>query len=149
MAHIDEQVADKTAHNQINETAVNILRDESLHPDDSNRTSTDDTIQNMTPQSKTSKLENGDIKVVVSDSAKELAAPELKDYSSFGSWQKKWIVLAATIGAFYSPFTAQIYFPALTSIARDLHVSNAKVNLTMTTYMVCLPFPAPIRVLLE
>jgi hypothetical protein len=46
------------------------------------------------------------------------------------------------MGAFFSPFTAQIYFPALTSIAKDLHVSNSKINLTMTTYMVrsSLPF---------
>jgi hypothetical protein len=148
MAHVEKQVADKTAQDQINDT-LNILKGESLCPDNSNRTSVDDTIQNMAPQSENSKLDNGDIKVVVSDSAKEQAAPELKDYSSFGPWQKKWIVLAATMGAFYSPFTAQIYFPALTSIARDLHVSNAKVNLTMTTYMVCLPFPALIWVLLE
>jgi hypothetical protein len=63
----------------------------------------------------------------------------LKDYSSFGSKQKKWIVFAATLGAFFSPFTAQIYFPALTSIAADLKVSDSKVNLTMTTYMVGLP----------
>jgi hypothetical protein len=65
-----------------------------------------------------------------------------KNYSSFGPWQKRMIVFTATMGAFFSPFTAQIYFPALTSIAKDLHVSNSKINLTMTTYMVrsSLPF---------
>ncbi|KAF8863482.1 MFS general substrate transporter [Acephala macrosclerotiorum] len=40
------------------------------------------------------------------------------------------------MGAFFSPFTTQIYFPAITSIAKDLHVSNSKINLTMTTYMI-------------
>ncbi|KAF4628197.1 hypothetical protein G7Y89_g9955 [Cudoniella acicularis] len=60
-----------------------------------------------------------------------------KDYSSFGSWEKKLIVLAATIGAFFSPFNAQIYFPALNSIAKDLGVTASQVNLTMTTYMAC------------
>lgn len=59
-----------------------------------------------------------------------------KDYSSFTNWEKKFIVFAATMGAFFSPFTTQIYFPAITSIAKDLHVSNSKINLTMTTYMV-------------
>jgi len=62
-----------------------------------------------------------------------------KDYSIFGTWQKKLIVLAGTMGAFFSPFTTQIYFPALTTIAKDLHVSNSKINLTMTTYMVRYP----------
>ena len=142
MADIEEHVTDKTARDQINENVVNIVTDESLRPDSSNRTSADNKLQNMTPQSENSKLNREDIKVVASDSTKEPAAPELKDYSSFGPWQKKWIVLAATMGAFYSPFSAQIYFPALTSIAQDLHVSNSKVNLTMTTYMVCSPFPA-------
>ena len=59
-----------------------------------------------------------------------------KDYSSFSLWQKRFIVFAATMGAFFSPFTTQIYFPALTSIAKDLNVSNSKINLTITTYMV-------------
>lgn len=62
-----------------------------------------------------------------------------KDYSIFGPWQKKLIVFAGTMGAFFSPFTTQIYFPALTTIAKDLHVSNSKINLTMTTYMVRYP----------
>ncbi|RFU33346.1 hypothetical protein B7463_g2992, partial [Scytalidium lignicola] len=56
-------------------------------------------------------------------------------YSSFGPWEKKFIVFSATMAAFFSPFTAQIYFPALNTIANDLHVSSAKINLTMTTYM--------------
>ena len=75
--------------------------------------------------------------------------PPGKDYSSFSPWQKRFIVFAATMGAFFSPFTAQIYFPALTSIAKDLNVSNSKINLTMTTYMVgaahpAYPFPLPL-----
>ncbi|KAE9375365.1 MFS multidrug transporter-like protein [Stipitochalara longipes BDJ] len=59
-----------------------------------------------------------------------------KDYSIFGPWQKKFIVFAATMGAFFSPFSTQIYFPALTSIAKDLNVTNSKINLTVTTYMI-------------
>jgi hypothetical protein len=65
--------------------------------------------------------------------------PVGKDYSIFGPIEKKFIVFVATMGAFFSPFTTQIYFPALTSIAKDLHVSNSKINLTMTTYMVRYP----------
>jgi hypothetical protein len=65
-------------------------------------------------------------------------ATEEKDYSSFTTWEKRFIVFTATMGAFFSPFTAQIYFPALNTIAKDLNVSSSKINLTMTTYMVWL-----------
>jgi hypothetical protein len=61
-----------------------------------------------------------------------------KDYSSVTLWEKRFIVFTATIAALFSPFTAQIYFPALNTIAQDLRVTNSKVNLTVTTYMVCL-----------
>jgi hypothetical protein len=59
-----------------------------------------------------------------------------KPYSSYTLWEKRFIVLTATLGAFFSPFTAQIYFPALNTLAKDLHVSPSKINLTITTYMV-------------
>jgi cytoskeletal protein RodZ len=73
---------------------------------------------------------------VLQPTATATSAPQ-KDYSSFTLWEKRFIVFAATMGAFFSPFTAQIYFPALNTIAKDLHVSPSKINLTMTTYMVC------------
>lgn len=50
--------------------------------------------------------------------------------------QKKIIILAAGIASFFSPISAQIFFPALNTIAADLKVSNSLVNLTITTYMV-------------
>jgi hypothetical protein len=77
------------------------------------------------------------------------AEDKAKDYSSFTTWEKRFIVFTATIAALFSPFTAQIYFPALNTIAKDLHVTNSKVNLTVTTYMVCFlslsDFPFPTR----
>jgi len=75
------------------------------------------------------------IQVNVEHQSPEKPAEE-KDYSSFTTWEKRFIVFTATIGAFFSPFTAQIYFPALNTLAKDLHVSSSKINLTMTTYMV-------------
>ncbi|KAK4159293.1 major facilitator superfamily domain-containing protein [Cladorrhinum sp. PSN259] len=57
-------------------------------------------------------------------------------YSIYSTWTKRWIVLAASISAFFSPLTAQIYLPALTVLAEDFSVSDAKINLTVTTYMV-------------
>ncbi|KAK8051539.1 MFS multidrug transporter [Apiospora rasikravindrae] len=67
-------------------------------------------------------------------------APVPKDdqsvYSIFTTWQKRVIVLSAAAGAFFSPLTAQIYFPALGMLAKDLNVSLTQINLTVTTYMI-------------
>ncbi|TVY80298.1 Itaconate transport protein, partial [Lachnellula suecica] len=63
-------------------------------------------------------------------------AASQKNYSAFTAWEKRFIVFAATMGAFFSPFTAQIYFPALNTIANDLNVTPSKINLTVTTYMI-------------
>lgn len=65
-------------------------------------------------------------------------APETQPppYSIFTTWEKRFIVLAASGTAFFSPLTAQIYFPALTAIAEDLGVTDSQVNLTVTTYMI-------------
>lgn len=58
-------------------------------------------------------------------------------YSIFTKAQKRLIILAAAIASTFSPLSANIYFPALNSIAQDLKVSPSQINLTITTYMVC------------
>lgn len=57
-------------------------------------------------------------------------------YSSFSLFEKRMIVLAASLSAFFSPLTAQIYFPALNVVAQAFDVSTTKINLTVTTYMI-------------
>ncbi|KAK5996915.1 MFS-type transporter R5 [Cladobotryum mycophilum] len=57
-------------------------------------------------------------------------------YSSFTTWEKRMMALAAALTAFFSPLSAQIYLPALNVISKDLHVSSSKINLTITTYMI-------------
>jgi Ca2+/Na+ antiporter len=69
-------------------------------------------------------------------------------HSVFGKHQKLFIVLMASLGGFFSPVSANIYFPSLNSLARDLNVSNTTINLTLTSYMVSLPkFATSITVL--
>ena len=58
-------------------------------------------------------------------------------YSVFTKSQKIFIVFMASWAGFFSPVSGQIYFPALNALARDLHVSNSLINLTLTSYMVC------------
>jgi hypothetical protein len=57
-------------------------------------------------------------------------------YSIYSKKQKIVIILAASIASFFSPMSANIYIPALNSIAKDLHVSNTLINLTLTSYLV-------------
>lgn len=57
-------------------------------------------------------------------------------YSVYTVWEKRGIVLAAALTSFFSPLTAQIYLPALPTLARELGVSSGQINLTITTYMI-------------
>lgn len=57
-------------------------------------------------------------------------------YSVFSRRKKHFIVFLAAWGGFFSPLSANIYFPALTTLARDFHVSSTLMNLTLTSYMI-------------
>ncbi|KAL2808893.1 major facilitator superfamily domain-containing protein [Aspergillus granulosus] len=57
-------------------------------------------------------------------------------YSAFTRAQKRFIVFSASWAGFFSPVSSQIYFPALNSVAHDLGVSGALINLTLTSYMI-------------
>jgi len=57
-------------------------------------------------------------------------------YTVFSKNKKRFIIGMAMMAGFFSPFSANIYFPALNVIAADLNVTNALVSLTLTTYMI-------------
>jgi len=57
-------------------------------------------------------------------------------YSTFSPSMRTWIITMCTFSSFFSPMTANIYFPAVNAIATDLGVSISLINLTITTYMV-------------
>jgi multidrug resistance protein len=57
-------------------------------------------------------------------------------YSIYTLWEKRFIVLAASLSAFFSPLTAQIYLPALPTLSKDFNVTPSQINLTVTTYMI-------------
>ncbi|OJJ69579.1 hypothetical protein ASPBRDRAFT_130876 [Aspergillus brasiliensis CBS 101740] len=63
--------------------------------------------------------------------------PAKKPYSVFTAGQKRLIILTAALASSFSPLSANIYYPALNSIAADLHVTSTQINLTITTYMLC------------
>ena len=59
-----------------------------------------------------------------------------RDFSVFTVNQKRAIVAAGSLAAFFSPLSSSIYFPALDTVADALGVSTSKINLTVTTYLV-------------
>lgn len=68
--------------------------------------------------------------------AKENSATDDIPYSTFTLWEKRCIVLAASVGSFMSPLTTNIYYPALNTISKELGVSISAINLSITTYMI-------------
>lgn len=63
-------------------------------------------------------------------------APSGPAYSVFSDRQRKYIVFMVACAGFFSPLSANIYFPALNALSRDLKVSNELINLTLTSYMI-------------
>ena len=63
-------------------------------------------------------------------------------YSIYTGTARNLIVLTASVAGFFSPLSANIYLPALDTLADELHVSDTMINLTVTTYMVCRPATA-------
>ncbi|KAK4034964.1 major facilitator superfamily domain-containing protein [Parachaetomium inaequale] len=57
-------------------------------------------------------------------------------YSIFNAWEKRFIVLLVAVGSFFSPVSANIYFPALNTLAHEYRVSSTLINLTITMYMI-------------
>jgi MFS family permease len=66
----------------------------------------------------------------------EAALPPPIPYSIFTTYQKTLIIVMVAVAATFSGFSANIYFPALPTIATDLKVSAELVNLTVTSYMI-------------
>ncbi|KAF8898987.1 MFS general substrate transporter [Infundibulicybe gibba] len=72
-----------------------------------------------------------------------LAAPKLaseeKDQTPYSIFtrREKWFIVALTAFAgLFSPLTANIYFPAIPTLAAVFHKSTELINLTVTMYMV-------------
>ena len=70
------------------------------------------------------------------DEAKSLEPPRDPQFSQFTVNTKRYIVAMGSLASFFSPLSSSIYLPALTTIAKELHVSTSQVNLTVTTYLV-------------
>lgn len=57
-------------------------------------------------------------------------------YSLLSEPAKISIILTASFAAIISPISGSIYFPAIPTLSKDLHVSVSLITLTITTYLV-------------
>lgn len=64
------------------------------------------------------------------------ASTNTPPWSVFTTRQKRVIVLLVATAGFFSPLSANIYFPALNTLADQFHVSSSIINLTLTSYMI-------------
>lgn len=81
----------------------------------------------------------GDRPVTAPDTQKGVTSTNIADDDPWSVWStqgKRVIIFSASFASLLSPLSSQIYFPALEPIARDLHVSNTKVNLSISTYII-------------
>ncbi|KAE8443092.1 hypothetical protein EG329_002336 [Mollisiaceae sp. DMI_Dod_QoI] len=56
-------------------------------------------------------------------------------YSVFSKWRKRYIVGLVALAAWFSTLSSFIYYPSIPLISKDLYLSIAQVNLSITTYM--------------
>jgi multidrug resistance protein len=57
-------------------------------------------------------------------------------HTVFARTQRIFIVTMIALGAFFSPLSGQIYFPAIPDLAKEYHTTTGRINLTITTYMI-------------
>ncbi|KAI8642182.1 putative MFS transporter [Parasitella parasitica] len=86
----------------------------------------------------TRKLESESSAITIVDIGEPKAASEeaAEPYSIFSTKTKVLIVITVSLSGFFSPFSTNIYFPALSMIEKDLNITERMVNLTITMYMV-------------
>ncbi|KZT75004.1 MFS general substrate transporter [Daedalea quercina L-15889] len=69
-------------------------------------------------------------------SKEHIPTPAKPPYSIYTVDEKWAIVAVAAFAALFSPFTANIYFPAIPTLANAFHRSVEDINLTVTVYMI-------------
>jgi len=110
---------------------------EKVYPTQSIHPLSDEPILPSTP---TRNLDDVDVENEHSNQASENVVEDdetsNEPHSIYTRNQKKVIILVASIASFFSPMSANIYLPALNSIAKDLKVSNSLITLTVTSYLV-------------
>lgn len=99
---------------------------------------TDEQPQNV-PVPLTTEPAEGDLEAKREEAAAAAAAEAEPPWSVFPSKEKAFVIIVGSFAGLISPLSSSIYLPALNSLAHDMDVSVSLINLTITTYLVCLP----------
>ena len=67
---------------------------------------------------------------------KEPLSPQPSAYSVYTPLQKRYISGIVCFSAMFSGLSSFIYYPAITALSHDLHVSIELINLTITSYLI-------------
>ena len=101
--------------------------------------------ESVAPQRSYGHVTNSDVVSSAENACAERATEDLEAlqpvpsgpaYSVFSDRQRKLLVFMVACAGFFSPLSANIYFPALNALSQDLKVSNELINLTLTSYMI-------------
>lgn len=66
------------------------------------------------------------------------APSETIPFTIFTLNEKRFMVFILAFAALFSPFSSTIYYPALDPLAKELHVTDSLINITITTFMASL-----------
>ena len=61
---------------------------------------------------------------------------QVSDYCILSERERIFSIVISSLFNLLGPLTANIYYPALGSLSRELNTSPTKINLTITAYMV-------------
>ncbi|PGH05658.1 hypothetical protein GX51_02818 [Blastomyces parvus] len=97
--------------------------------------------QNISPISNSEKShhhdpEEGSVQEGQHPAGSSASAASQPVHSIFTPAQRRYIVASISWAALFSPVSANIYLPALNTLARELSVSISMMNLTVTSYMI-------------
>lgn len=67
----------------------------------------------------------------------EQVTHEKPPYTIFGGKQRIMLMLLLSVIGIWSSISNSIYFPAIPTLTKSLHVSNEKINLSVVAYLVC------------
>jgi multidrug resistance protein len=115
-----DPVASPSTQKEPEEEERRLSRDESI--------STESIFPNQEDQDQNPDLEANPVSLA--------PTPSGPPHSAFSPRKRKFIVFMAAFAGFFSPLSANIYFPALNTLSKDLNVSSSLINLTLTSYMI-------------
>jgi MFS family permease len=66
----------------------------------------------------------------------QVVSTAIANYSVFSTWEKRYIVSLVALAGWFSTLSSFMYYPIIDLIAKDLHTTVGRINLTVTSYMV-------------